>query len=165
MGSMVASQLTIFLFSGILGAALGIIYDIIRVFNAVLKENLARIFVQDVLYFIVSAVVTFMYMLVMNGGEIRVYIVVGEAVGWLIYRATVGKLIYKIVLSVVEFIIKIVRAFRNYAVSKLPKSKIVKVKSAIENKIKVIKAAALTKIFWIKPRKKKKSDKNKVKLK
>lgn len=165
MGSTVASQLTIFLFSAILGAALGGIYDAIRVFNAVVKENLVRIFVQDVLYFIISAVITFVYMLVVNGGEIRVYIVVGEAVGWLIYRATVGKFIYKIVLKVVEFAIKIARVFRNYAVSKLPKGKIIKVKSAVTNKVKVIKAAAASKIFWIKPRKKKKSDKNKVKLK
>lgn len=165
MGSTVASQLTIFLFSAILGAVLGVIYDAIRVFNAVVKENLVRIFVQDVLYFIISAVITFMYMLVVNGGEIRVYIVVGEAVGWLIYRATLGKFIYKIVLKVVEFAIKIARAFRNYAVSKLPKGKIVKVKSAVINKVKLIKAAGASKIFWTKPRKKKKSDKNKVKLK
>ncbi len=165
MGSTVASQLTIFLFSAILGAALGVIYDIIGVFNAVIKENLARIFVQDVLYFIVSAVITFMYMLVTNGGEIRIYIVVGEAVGWLIYRATVGKFIYKIVLKVVEFAIKIVRIFKNYAVSKLPKGKIIKVKSAVTDKLKVIKAVALKKVFWIKPPKKKKSNKNKGKLK
>ncbi len=165
MGSTVASQLTIFLFSAILGAVLGVIYDIIGVFNAVIKENLVRIFAQDVLYFIVSAVITFVYMLVTNGGEIRIYIVVGEAVGWLIYRATLGKFIYKIVLKGVEFAIKIVRIFKNYAVSKLPKGKIIKVKSAATDKLKVIKAVALKKVFWIKPRKKKKSNKNKVKLK
>lgn len=162
MGSTVASQLTIFLFSGVLGAALGVIYDIIGVFNAVLKENLPRIFVQDVLYFIVSAVITFMYMLIVNGGEIRIYIVVGETVGWLIYRATVGKFVYKIVLNVLEFAIKIARAFKNYAVSKLPKSKIVKVKSNIKNKLEVIKAANFKKFFRFILRKKRE---NKTKIK
>ena len=99
MGTMVTSQITIFLFSMLLGAFLSLFFDGFRIMNAVLKVNLKRIFFEDVIYFVLSAIITFTYILVMNSGEIRVYIVLGEAIGWLIYRVTIGKFVYKLILT------------------------------------------------------------------
>ena len=75
MGTMVTSQITIFLFAMLLGAFLSLFFDGFRIMNAVLKVNLKRIFFEDVIYFVLSAIITFTYILVMNSGEIRVYIV------------------------------------------------------------------------------------------
>ena len=71
MGTMVTSQITIFLFAMLLGAFLSLFFDGFRIMNAVLKVNLKRIFFEDVIYFVLSAIITFTYILVMNSGEIR----------------------------------------------------------------------------------------------
>lgn len=134
MDTMVTSQIIIFLFSMLLGAFLSLVFDGFRISNAVLKVNLKRIFFEDVIYFILSAIITFTYILVVNSGEIRVYIILGEALGWIIYRFTIGKFVYKIILTVVTFFIKWFSRFKRYLISKIPKDKIKKLAGKIKNK-------------------------------
>ena len=135
MGTMVTSQITIFLFSMLLGAFLSLFFDGFRIMNAVLKVNLKRIFFEDVIYFVLSAIITFTYILVMNSGEIRVYIVLGEAIGWLIYRVTIGKFVYKLILTVVKFLSKWLSKLKRFFISKIPKDKMRK----LINKFKTMK--------------------------
>ena len=97
------SQISFFLVSAVIGAALSLLFDVFRVINIILRFNTKRIFFEDVTYFILCAVMTFMYLLVVAQGEIRFYIIVGETVGWLIYRFSIGRLIYKCLFSTVEF--------------------------------------------------------------
>lgn len=130
---MVTSQITVFLFSMILGAFLSLIFDGFRILNAVLKVNLKRIFFEDIIYFILSAFITFTYILVANSGEIRVYIILGEVLGWTIYRLTLGKFVYKIILTVVKFLGKWFSKLKKYFISKIPKDKMRKLTSKIRN--------------------------------
>ena len=53
------------------------------------------IFIQDVIYFIISGVVTFLFVLGMNKGEARFYILAGEGIGWIAYHLTIGELVYR----------------------------------------------------------------------
>lgn len=53
------------------------------------------IFFQDILYFIVSGVVTFIFILGFNSGDSRFYILAGEGIGWIVYHLTIGELIYR----------------------------------------------------------------------
>lgn len=129
MGTMIISQVTVFLFAMLLGAFLSLFFDGFRILNVVLKLNLKRIFFEDITYFILSAIITFMYILVMNSGEIRFYIIFGEAIGWLIYRATLGKFIYKIILFIVKLLSRWLFRLKNYFISKIPKDKIKKLTS------------------------------------
>lgn len=138
------SQTTFFLLSILLGAILSLLFDGIRVANAVLKDNLKRVFFEDIFYFILSAVVTFIYILIVNMGEIRVYIIVGEIIGWVLYRFTLGNFIFKIVLIIVNFIMKWINIIKEYLVSKIPKDRFEKLKKKIngfytrfKNKFKV----------------------------
>lgn len=134
MDTMVTSQIIIFLFSMLLGAFLSLVFDGFRISNAVLKVNLKRIFFEDVIYFILSAIITFTYILVVNSGEIRVYIIFGEVLGWIIYRLTIGKFIYKFILIVVKFLSKWFSKLKKYVISKIPKDKIRKLIGKIKNK-------------------------------
>ena len=134
MDTMVTSQIIIFLFSMLLGAFLSLVFDGFRISNAVLKVNLKRIFFEDVIYFILSAIITFTYILVVNSGEIRVYIIFGEVLGWIIYRLTIGKFVYKIILTVVKFLSKWFSKLKKYVISKIPKDKIRKLIGKIKNK-------------------------------
>lgn len=129
-----ASQIMIFLFSFILGSFLGFIFDIFKVVNSILEKNLKRVFFEDILYFILSAFATFIYVLIVNMGEIRFYILSGEIIGWLIYRFTFGRLIYKFILIVTRFLYSWILRFKKYIIGKLPKNKVKK----LFKKIKII---------------------------
>lgn len=88
-------QMIIFAFSCILGAGLGILYDIFRIIRMVINSKSIGIFIEDVIYFILSGVITFIFVLKINSGESRFYILAGEGIGWIAYHLTLGNAIYK----------------------------------------------------------------------
>ncbi len=89
------TQFMIFLFSCLLGVALGLLYDIFRLIRMIINLRNIFMFIQDVIYFLVSALITFLFVLVFNKGESRFYILAGEGIGWIIYHLTFGEMIYK----------------------------------------------------------------------
>lgn len=89
------TQFMIFLFSCLLGVALGLLYDAFRFVRMIINPRNIFIFIQDVIYFLVSALITFLFVLVFNKGESRFYILAGEGIGWIIYHLTFGEMIYK----------------------------------------------------------------------
>ena len=89
-------QLEIFIYSFLFGAVLGIIYDIFRIIRLFFKSRFWNVFIQDIIYFFFSGVSTFLFILFINSGEIRFYILAGEAIGFIIYYLTLGNIIYSI---------------------------------------------------------------------
>ena len=89
------NQFIIFVFSCFLGISLGFMYDIFRIIRIIINPRNIAVFFQDVVYFVVSGFVTFIFILVFNFGESRFYILAGEGIGWIIYHVTVGEWIYK----------------------------------------------------------------------
>ena len=101
-------QTMIFLLSILLGAFLSFIFDFFRIFRAVFKKGILIILLQDLLYYIFCAVITFLFILSLNSGQIRGFIIIGEIIGWLIYYLTFGTMIMKFVkkiLRIVKFMI------------------------------------------------------------
>lgn len=90
-----SGQFFVFLYSLALGLVLGIIYDILRIIRMVINLKNIAIFMQDFLYFILSAVLTFIFVLGLNSGNSRFYILAGEGIGWIVYHITLGDIIYK----------------------------------------------------------------------
>ena len=88
-------QVLIFAYSLALGLVLGFSYDIFRVLRIIINSKNIAVFLQDVLYFMVSGILTFLFVLAVNSGEARLYILAGEAVGWILYHVTLGEFIYK----------------------------------------------------------------------
>ncbi len=60
------------------------------------------IFFQDIIYFIISGLITFLFVLKFNHGEVRFYILAGEGIGWIIYHITLGEWIYKFSSKIVK---------------------------------------------------------------
>ncbi len=101
-----SSQIAVFLGSLVMGAILSLFYDVFRVFDALLVYNFKRLFLEDVSYLILCAIATFTYMLITSLGEIRGYILIGELIGWVTCRFTLGRINYR-------FILKIGKSFQN----------------------------------------------------
>lgn len=109
------TQFMVFGFSCFLGIMLGFLYDCFRLVRMMINPKNIFIFMQDIIYFFVSAVITFLFVLVFNNGESRFYILAGEGIGWIVYHLTFGESIYrcseKIVRGFKQFIKKILLNF------------------------------------------------------
>lgn len=91
-----SAQTNMFLYSFGFGFLLGILYDIVRTFRMMISRSKVIVFIADLLYFAVCAVLTFAFVLVMDSGRIRLYVAAGEVLGWLVYYFSLGSVAIKI---------------------------------------------------------------------
>ena len=89
----IADQTRLFLLALGLGFLLGIVYDLFRVVRMAFTMRRVGVFIQDVLFFLTCAAATFLFLLAVNQGEIRGFIIAGEGLGFLIYYFSFGLLI------------------------------------------------------------------------
>lgn len=99
-------QLLLFLKALALGACVGVFYDVFRILRIAVNTHSLIIFFEDIIFFIVSAVSTFLFIFHVNSGQIRWFIFLGLILGFIVYYFTLGKLVIKIS----EVIIKIVKS-------------------------------------------------------
>ncbi len=96
------NQFLMVLYSLMLGAFLGVFYDIFRILRLLINPKNLSVFIQDIIYFLISGFVTFVFVLIMNSGESRFYILAGEALGWILYHVSLGDFIYKRLKNIVK---------------------------------------------------------------
>lgn len=90
MNPTLSSQLQGFYISIGVGVALGLFYDVFRIFRTVFRSEKRAVFFQDLFYMVCAAFVTFLVAVGVNYGEVRFYILAGELIGWCAYYLTVG---------------------------------------------------------------------------
>lgn len=99
-------QIIVFVISIVLGVTLGFIFDFFKVVGLILGRGELKTFIIDVLYFIFCAFISFLYMMVVSSGEIRIFYIIGEVAGWFLYHFTLGKYIFSIWTKLVFFLKK-----------------------------------------------------------
>lgn len=121
MGISLSAQTAYFLWSLVLGVALGMLYDVIRAARMVLRAGKIHVLISDIVFFTVCGVITSLFSLPFNKGDVRAFILFGEAVGFLTYRITLGSIMGKVyaflarkIRSFVQKIRKILQIFFNY---------------------------------------------------
>ena len=90
----VAKETLIFLYSCVLGAGLGSVYDIFRIIRATLPSGHIAVFVEDSIFMIIASIATFIFSISFCNGYFRVFVIVGEVLGFVIYYCTVGVLVF-----------------------------------------------------------------------
>ncbi|MBQ9919839.1 MAG: spore cortex biosynthesis protein YabQ [Clostridia bacterium] len=103
------SQAVSFLYSIILGIIYALFYDFFRAVRIVKHHTAFSVFLQDLFYFFITAIVTFIYLLALTNGEIRAYVLVGILIGFLLFIFTISKY-YIIALT---FVLKLIFKFIN----------------------------------------------------
>lgn len=91
----VSDQTVYFLCSIVLGLVLGALYDLLRAVRMLLRSRSVSVAVTDVVFFTVCGVITSLFALPFNKGDVRAFIVFGEAVGFVSYRLTLGSIMGK----------------------------------------------------------------------
>ena len=92
----VSAQTFVFLFSCVLGAGLGLLYDIFRIIRLAAPCGKVAVFFQDILFLLACTAATFLFLLRESAGEVRIFILVGEILGAVLYYLTFGTLIMKL---------------------------------------------------------------------
>ena len=113
-----AQQTVYFLASIAVGAAAAILYDVLRAVRMLARWGRRRTMVTDILFFFVCGVLTSLFALPFNKGDVRAFVVFGEAVGFLTYRLTLGELFGRFY----AIIARLLRAFARKICEKLKKS-------------------------------------------
>lgn len=89
-------QLENFGFSVLLGALLCFLYDIIFSVRHVNRFSWLKTFVCDILFWIISALLVYCFLLATVNGEVRWYLLFGAGVGFLIIRVSFTKIIRRV---------------------------------------------------------------------
>lgn len=97
-----SEQIRFFMLSLGVGFALGVFYDILRTVRLTFTKGKAAVFIFDVLYFLIFGLATFLFILSLNKGEVRLYMIVGEICGTVIYYFSLGLLAIKITNATVK---------------------------------------------------------------
>lgn len=86
------------------------VYDVLRASRKAGFNSFLAVFVTDVLFWVVSAFVTFIFLMARTYGEVRGYVFAGEFIGFLFFRLTFSKLIFPIL----KFIFEIIKKIHSY---------------------------------------------------
>ncbi len=89
-------QTEIFLLSLGFGFLLGILYDVFRTLRLIISRSPGFTLFMDILYFVISAFLVFFFNLVVDEGKIRLYVLTGDLLGWLIYYLSLGEISVRI---------------------------------------------------------------------
>lgn len=91
-----AQQSAAFIYSILLGAALGVFYGCLKFIRAAFRLKNVLTAALDILFMLVSSLSLFLLSLGYLSGEVRVYMILGALAGFLLFRLTIGRFLSKI---------------------------------------------------------------------
>ena len=115
-------QLISFLISCGVGVVYCLIYDILRAIRKSTDVTDGTVFLQDIVYFIIISITTFMLLTALSNGEIRSYVIIGLLLGFLLCFCTFSR----INLKILAFLFKNIYFLSNKVVSCFTRSRVVK---------------------------------------
>ena len=89
------------------GAFMGVYYDAFRFLRRIVHFSSISVALQDLFFWLSSAVYLFFVCVRLNNGYIRIYFVLFAFMGWGVYFATFGRVMF----VVFDFMIKILKRF------------------------------------------------------
>lgn len=101
-----------FLYSLLLGAALGILYGAFKFIRTAFLSTKPAVIISDIAFMIVASLALFFYSLAMLYGYVRIYVVFGALCGFAAYRFSLGKLISRIYCPIINAINVIIQKIK-----------------------------------------------------
>ncbi|MEG2086837.1 MAG: spore cortex biosynthesis protein YabQ [Angelakisella sp.] len=100
----ISAQTETFLAAMLLGLLTGVGYDVLRVCRKVIVHGWLMLLAEDFLFFTATALLLFCYFLERCRGEVRLYVMVGLLLGWVLYYFTAGSLVMAITVRFLAFV-------------------------------------------------------------
>lgn len=92
------------------GGCLGVFYDFFRFLRVMRKFGKYFVMVQDIIYWCVSALAVFAFMMIYSNGIVRIYLLIGIFLGEIFYYFSLGKIMFMLF----RFIKKIVEEISTF---------------------------------------------------
>ncbi len=109
----IAAELYFLLHSFLLGVAITILYDVVRIFRKLVNHSVVALAIEDFIYWITCGICIFMMLYKENNGSIRWFAVAGVALGMLLYNGTISTFLTEWIARVLKFILQILgKVFR-----------------------------------------------------
>lgn len=143
-----ADQTVYFLFSLLFGVILSALYDFVVVLKITGLNKLWQTITFDVLYMFLCAVLTVLFAMPFNKGEVRYFVLFGEIIGFFVYRYTLGSIIVKIYSKIIRFIWGIIE--KSLQISRFFLHKVLKVNRFVVYNVGVILYKAQNIVFRMK---------------
>lgn len=93
-GLSLATQTKGFLLSMGLGFVMGFFYDLFRIVRLAISKKRAFIIIFDLLFCIFLCFVSFVFCMTVNEGQFRLYLLLGEAIGFAVYYFSLGVVVF-----------------------------------------------------------------------
>lgn len=107
LGTSVSEQAVIFLYAVALGAILCTVYDVFRIIRIAFGGKITAVFVEDIIFSVIALMLTFIFVVAFNSGELRFFILLGEMIGFTLYYFTLGKLTMSVSKAIISTIKKL----------------------------------------------------------
>lgn len=101
---MIANQVYVFFWSIVVGAILALIFDFFRISRRKGNTKNWIVYVQDVIYWFLVAIVIIASAFVTNDGELRGYMFIGYAIGAIFYLILFSKIFLKTISKILDFV-------------------------------------------------------------
>lgn len=105
----IASQTTVFLLACLAGILLGAVYDLFRFCRVLHRDIKPLVFLEDLLFSLTASAVTFYFQLAFCNGWLRGFVLLGELLGFLLYRFTLGEITIRLFRLAVQMVMAVLR--------------------------------------------------------
>ncbi len=105
----VAEETLIFLYSCLLGCGLAMVYDLFRILRLAFPGGKAAVFIEDGIFVIIATLATFVFCVNFCNGYFRVFVAIGEILGFILYYFTVGVLVFRAAKSIINGVKAVLR--------------------------------------------------------
>ncbi len=103
------NQAYVFLCSLIGGMLIAFVYDTFRIKRKIVNTGKLIIYLEDLLFWIMIAVIIFMVMYYSNDGEVRGYIFIGNILGAFLYMLLFSKAIVAASVFIIGIIVRVIK--------------------------------------------------------
>lgn len=90
-----APETVVFLYACLLGVGLGVVFDFFRLLRLIFGGQPFLVFLEDLLFFTLAAGCTLYFSITFCSGWMRIFVLAGEFLGFVIYHFTVGELVIR----------------------------------------------------------------------
>ncbi len=132
---MIRNQVYVFLSSIIIGAILTLIFDFFRLTRRHKNSRDIIVYIQDIFFSIIVAIVIIISAFITNNGELRGYMFIGYALGSMFYLLLISKIFLKFFGTILDLIENFFKNFFTFIKEKTKRMKFKKKNSNIQQEI------------------------------
>lgn len=108
-----ANEVFTFLYSCLLGGVICVIFDFFRVIRICIKCHSVFVFIQDIIFFIITTVLISAFTVLLGDGNFRAFILFGVIIGFVLYFFTISLFLMNLLKRIVNAIKRLLKKLLN----------------------------------------------------